>query len=547
MKFTMSSLSAGLVIRSKEVELLAMRGANVVSRVRVPIESADLTQAVRQAVAASALKLKTKKFAIAIPTDDVLIRFFTMPALPKTEWDTAVQFEARKYIPFKTELLIWDYHATQASASKQLEVVFAAIPRDAFHRIQESLAAAGVQPTIVEPRSLSLARLVEPVKGRPSNEFVCLVDVEQDAAHLAIIKNRMPYLTRDISLLPSTNLTAPGQSGGEAVQAEGGARVADAGLAEDLEAGVVDPRAKRLLSELSVSMDFFVREYPSTSIPRVLVCGDETLIGPWCRWLSDRLHCTVELGSALLNQRVQESLPLSFAAAVGLLQAAKDPKGLSLDFLKRSLVKATGVQRAPGMSIATAGGLSALLKTLKTPYAAVCASVAVGLLVALWFVGTLQVEAARRQLEQLVRSKPDVGGLSQMTEQELGPIKEKAEAQLALLKQILGQRVRTAEKLDALARSLPEGVWLTGLTLENHLDAAGKSQLRLTVNGACFLGEQGQELRAIQTFEEQIKRNPTFVRGFSTAQLDQINAQADPQQQHTYRTFQLNCNPEWQL
>ena len=538
--FSFSAPMAGLVIRSKEVEVLSMQGKSVVHHARAKIEGPETTrlvEAIQKAL--SAAGVTAKKLAVSIPSRDVLFRFFTIPNLPKGEWDTAVQFEARKYIPFKTESLVWDYQTVNPGGEgNRLEVVFAAIQRDTFLEIQQALTAAGIQPTTLEPRSLSLARLTQSAKSLSANEFVCVVDVEPETAHLAIVKNRMPYLTRDINLLSMvTELPVVDSSGGAPpLPAEFGTATAQDAAgpmpSQPASEATTDARAERLLSELSVSMDFFMREHPSTTISKVVLCGDEHTLGPWCAWLTERLRCPVELGLSLLTQRVQGSVPLAFASAVGLVQSLKDPASAMLNFLKRSVVKEAEAElSAP-----------AVAASLKTPQAAIAMGVAASLLVASWLAANVAVSRERRQLEQARPLRPDVGwGLNQMEQPALQLVKDKASAHLALLKQAIGGRVSVAEKFDALARSLPEGIWLTGLEFRGEMDQTGKRQFQMVVSGACFLGGSDQELSSIQRFEQQMKSDPHFFSGFTVAQLGRINAKPGPKQ-YTYRTFQLNCD-----
>lgn len=540
MELSMSKMAAGLVVRDKEVELFAVQGKSVTARVRVPMdgnESHQLTHAIQKALSVS--NLRTKRLAVSIPSQDVLFRFFTIPSVPKAELDAAVQFEARKYIPFKTELLIWDYRAIPSSVSGQLGVIFAAIPKELFNSLQEAFAAAGVQPTIIEPRSLSLARLVEGGKADTSNEFVCLVDVDDRAAHLAIVKDHLPYLTREVSFgspQPSEPtaelLRTPVPSAVDASPPP----MEPVSLMSTPE-GEVDPRSQRLLSELSVSINFFMREYPSTTIARVVLFGEEARIAPWCRRLSEHLHCSVDLGSLWLDQRVQGGLPLSFASAVGLLQGVSDPKSVSLDFLKRSLIKPAGPQRSQVLALPMVP--KNILGMLKSPQATVCASMAAGLLAIFWFLGSLMVSVERRQMEQVAQSSADVGwGLKEMTQEELEALKQKSGEQLSLLKRIIDQRERVAAQLDVLVRSVPEGVWFTGIAFQEGIDGQKK---RLSVTGACFLPESGRQLTAIQKFEEQVKRNPIFAGGFRIAQVGQIKIRSEDPERPSYRTFQLNC------
>ena len=131
-----------------------------------------------------------------------------------------------------------------------------------------------------------------------------------------------------------------------------------------------------------------------------------------------------------------------------------------------------------------------------------------------------------------------------MSQDALKPIQENAQKQLTFLQQLMDQRAGAAAKLDALARSLPDGVWITAMTFEDRIDLSGKSMLRLDVNGACFLGGHGEEVSAIQTFERRVKDNAALFKGFQIAQLGQISAQTDLQRQAVYRTFQLNCRSD---
>jgi Tfp pilus assembly protein PilN len=223
---------------------------------------------------------------------------------------------------------------------------------------------------------------------------------------------------------------------------------------------------------------------------------------------------------------------------VGLLQAARHSSAVSIDFLKRSLAKAPGVQRA---AVTTLKELAAVLSTPRGILSVVGPSA--GVLAVFWLASTLMVAAAARQLDQVRRGKPELSlGLDQLTQEKLDEIKTKTTTQATLLRQLKIQRVSVAAKLDALARSLPDGVWLTGLTFQDEMTSSGKSQSSLVVNGACFLGEAGREIDAIEQFKEQIKRNPQFFNGFSAAQVGQINTQVGQPQQQTYQTFLLNCN-----
>ncbi len=519
---------AGLVIRQHAVEVVTMQHGKPAKHVRVLLEGAgdmSLLRAIERALAAA--ECTTKRLAVSLASQDILVRYFTMPAIPKSEWESAAQFEVRKYIPFKTDSLVWDCSVMQAQSKgagapgERLEVVFAAISREAFAQTLSVLATAGIQPTVVEPLSASLAQMVPAGRKLAEHQFVCLVDVEPGQAHLAIVRDGVPFLTRDVNL---------------------GAGQGDAGAGS----ASAEHWAQRMLSELSVSIDFFRREYPGAAVSKIVLFGDERLLEAWPQQFAGALPCPVELGTALLASQAPGA-PLMFAAAVGLLQRRRGRGAVALDFLKRmrpagSTAASGAAQKAAAvLSSATTLDLETMKALLKTPRALAMAAGCVGLLVAVWMFGSLRVTAAQRSLDQMLRSGSGAGArLEGKSPAEITALQALVLEQLAFLKQTIDQRTPLAAKLDGLARSLPDGVWLTDLTFEDRLEAGGQGHSRMVVRGACYLGASGEEIAAIQDFEERVKHNPSLFKGFTAARLDQIDAETD-RQQFTYRTFQLQC------
>jgi len=280
----------GLVLRPHSVELfearLGLGGVRMTKVVSVPIqgtEDAQIVETIRTALAQAGTK--ATRLAVSVPMPDVLLRSFTMPLLPKAEWNTAVRFEARKYIPFKTEELLWNYHVVEQRSAKQLAVAFVGIREQTFTQIRGWLKAVGVTPTLVEAQAVSLARAAAKAPGVSEHQFVGVVDVdlETNTAQLVIVRDQVPYFARSVHL--KLDRTTPLQpSGGEAIEPE----------PSSVSAG--DLRAEVLLSELRLSFDFFTRENPQATIQRVYLYGEQAVIGSWMPWLAEHLRCEVARG-----------------------------------------------------------------------------------------------------------------------------------------------------------------------------------------------------------------------------------------------------------
>ena len=191
-----------------------------------------------------------------------------------------------------------------------------------------------------------------------------------------------------------------------------------------------------------------------------------------------------------------------------------------------------------------------ILQLLKTPQTIAMVALSAALLGAAWVWTGQGITAAQQRMNQVKSVQKTTGwGLDAMGEADLASLKGVVQAQLDLLKQIVDGRLSVAAKPDALARELPDGVWLMDFDYLDELDITGISQPKLTLNGACFLGGDGKELSAIQDFEQNIKKNNTFLKGFNAVQLERIEERVDTQEekQYSYRTFYFNCQPARRL
>ena len=529
----MGRTSVGLVFRSEAVEAVTLkrtwRGVSLgrCARVNMTAETPGqaepdderVAQAIREAL--TACQVTSKDVVASVPARDALLRCFTMPLLPKAEREQAIQFEARKYIPFKIEELTWDYRVIEHRAANQLTVIFVGIRTDALARVRRWLDLAGVEPTAMEALSVSLTRAADRGTKSPPNAHICLVDIEQDVAHIVMMKDRVPYLSRDVSL------SVQGESAGGTGEVAG------------------DRRAELLLSELRLSFEFFAGEHPEASIGTVLLFGEEYTIAPWCAWFSEQLRCPVELGTLSVEVPADSpAVPLQFAGAVGLVRKGLRGADAQLDFLARPKAATRWRSfRLPKPSPEFLQFLHALWKpaAIQGGLAALC------LLAGVW-VGNRHVLAVQSRLTQAINTYPQGGWHPQRkTLEEFRAFQQQLEAQLTFLRATVQQRVSVAQKLDALAKMIPDGVWLEGLSYENQVRSLEPGEPSLTLRGACWLPDSERELVLIGEFVQRLKQDPGFFRGFASAQLGEILASEDPAQRYSYRTFRLNCQTQTKL
>jgi len=523
----MPTVIAGLVLRPQSIEVFEAQGGfgrSKVSKIacRPLSDGEQVAETIK--VALSQAGITAKHLAVSVPAQDVLLRSFSMPILPKPEWSTAVQFEARKYIPFKTDELAWTFHIAEDRAAKHLHVAFLAIRDETLTKIHGWLEAAGVKGAFVEAQAVSLARTVSMPAKAPQHHFVGVVDVDIEAsmAHIVITRNHIPYFAREVHLVL-------GREGQEASSAD------------------IDARAEVLLSELRLSFDFFTRENPQATIQQLVLFGDHLTVSPWVRWLTEQLSCPVVMGELSLEHGQGDVVNLRYGCAVGLALRQLRPSPVKLDFVARSSSKALEGKASKALSLSSTLSPT-LLKAIGK------AAVAQGLaMVAL--IGALSVPAnqpvikARQELQRTIASFSDVGwGLTEKSVTELEALQQQADRRLAVLRELYDERILVTDKLEALAQELPDGIWLSGVSYQHrlNLERPGQGEQRLTIHGACFRPGEGDELEVIGQFAETLKRNRRFFRGLGVGQLGEVTAQ-ETAQQLSYRTFQLNYQAERSL
>ena len=97
---------AGMIIGPDFVQAIeakrTFKGVAITKAFAVPLEaSTDLAHAIQQAM--SGARITAKRIGVSVSAQEVLVRSFSLPLLPKGEWLAAVQSEVRKHIPFKPE------------------------------------------------------------------------------------------------------------------------------------------------------------------------------------------------------------------------------------------------------------------------------------------------------------------------------------------------------------------------------------------------------------------------------------------------------------
>ncbi|MCR4819520.1 MAG: pilus assembly protein PilM [Elusimicrobiales bacterium] len=125
-----------------------------------------------------------------------ILRYFSMPAIPRKFWSKSIPLESKKYIPLSFDNVMMDYDAIPSEQGKKLSVLFGISQKDTIDFLVSLLKEMGFRLASLEISSVSLERLfsyIDP-KDHVSHGYV---HAAEDATHLLFSANGRPVLHRE--------------------------------------------------------------------------------------------------------------------------------------------------------------------------------------------------------------------------------------------------------------------------------------------------------------------------------------------------------------
>jgi Tfp pilus assembly PilM family ATPase/Tfp pilus assembly protein PilN len=455
----------------------------------IPVVRPELSNKRIQAITQSIKKLfqdnkiETKKVVMAIAGKDVLIRYFRMPRLRKSEWATAVKFEARKYVPFKIEELFWDFHVVlpRGKTDKdKMDVTFVAIKKEIAQQYLSILENMSLQTLVLEPAPFSLVRFLALGDQLAKDKATAIVDVDYGMADINIVKNKVCYLTRDVSL----------------------------SLKEDV---LFD----NLLNEIRLSVDYYQKQFPDEQIGKVLLCG-EVDFKNWGRDLTQALKVTVKKAEATYAIKIQEALPpLSMAVAIGLALHNFTNVAPKINLCRTHAAK-------PKVEI-TKESFDFTPAVRQVALQAIILS-CIGLLI-LFFTMNQRLVQQRKELERIISLRPKIRlAIATYSYEGIEKVKKELERKLSFLRFIIDKRIFWTDKFSALPKIIPSGAWLTNLSLSERIVDNDKLRRSLTIKGVAYHDDPVQEIGIITKFISSLQENKEFSQGFAEIKLDSMSS-----------------------
>jgi len=189
-------------------------------------------------------------FYVSLPTKDIILRSFIIPFVRPDEIQTAIKFEAKKYMPFDIQDLSFVFHTIPFAEgqSKRLQVIFFAVRKEVLARYDRIFKQVNAEVSYCEPYMVSLSKALLFRKEVKSTDQFAFLILEQNLGRICFIDQGIPQFIREFSVGASSQSE-------EATDSK-----------EDLNS--------RIVNEVANSFDFYSRQFSGEHIEQMLVSSN---------------------------------------------------------------------------------------------------------------------------------------------------------------------------------------------------------------------------------------------------------------------------------
>jgi len=310
----------------KLIELENKKGRPELTRLAINrIADNDIKTALKDLL--SLAKSPLKRVNVSLSGPSVIVRYIEMPPMKKDELQSAIKFEAEKYIPFSIKDSNIDCAMLDKTSSGSHRVLLVAAKNDEVKKTLSLFKEAGLEVNAIDIDSFAFLNCFQRLKRgarEKADATYGLINIGARFSNMNIITKGNVYFTRDVLW------------GGDAVTT----RISDAMGIKPQEAealkhkpgekrqdvvSVITPVLERLSSQVRMSFDYFESQF-GANVEKLYISGGTAYLFNIVDFLKDNLGVDVVMWdpfedisiSASVTENEVRQAPALFAVAVGL-------------------------------------------------------------------------------------------------------------------------------------------------------------------------------------------------------------------------------------
>ncbi|MFH1397025.1 MAG: pilus assembly protein PilM [Candidatus Omnitrophota bacterium] len=430
-------------------------------------------------------RLEIKEAAVIIPGNDLIIRTFDLPSsLSQRELVGAINYEARKYIPFKIEDLVIGFQWQLDSKAKKFQILLLGIKNDIFDRYLYIFKQLNIKISLIEYSAFSILRFLK-ATGCKFRGITAVVDIdlsESDEGNFIVMDNGYPLFSRDIILSTGANIESPAE---EKIK---------------ISAAAID----KLKAELRMSLDFYQRKFPAKIIQKVYFLSPQDCLAQVEPFMNEKGLPVEFINFTRYTSEVAVSSLGFFKSFGGSLHNAIKHESIKIDFLSSRERVLTDKEKKGSL---TDFSLPEFLSSFKIDFRVVF----LGVLICAFSYGfgLYQAIPIQKAIRDLIDRLPK-SAISDPNSSYDSLFKTSTEYQTKIkeLNALIKRSVYITEQIDALPRLVPSGMWLTNFNFQQE----GMNNREIILRGSVYLEDNEKELQLVNKFLGLLKQSPKFER-----------------------------------
>lgn len=426
---------------------------------------------------------------ISLPPKDLIIRFFEMPNIPRSEIAAGINFEIKKYVPFKIEELAFDYQYNVRAKANIIEVVLCGMKQAPLDGYSKLLQQVNFTAQAYEPGFFSLFRFLV-IKGKITNQkSYVILEFNKEGANILITEKGFPYFTRDIRLAAALGQQAP---------------------SEDL-----DSQMFRLINEVRVSLDYYRRQFLKKEVDEMIVISHlatSNLIDHFSKELGLKVNL-LNLAELVQAEGVAHEMFSDLVKAYGAALRQERPSLITLNLVRqREKAKAGG---GGGLALSSGNLQETVAAFVLENKPALAKGGVIGIIIlvlgyGLGFSKLFPIEKERALA--MVQTPPLLPGIDFSSLEGLQASETQYLSQERDLRELIDNRPMFYKKLVVLSKIVSEGVWIGKMAYIED----GTMMLECHV----YSSEEKARQQKMNKFVTDLRNDAEFQKTFGTIQLN---------------------------
>jgi hypothetical protein len=434
-------------------------------------------------------KVDTNKIVVSLPAQDLIIRFFEMPNIPGSEIAAGINFEMKKYIPFKIEELAFDFQYRVKHKANIIEVVLCGMRQGPLDRYINLFKQLNLEVQAFEPGLFSLFRLLVIKNKISSAHSYVILEFDKGEANIMIADKGFSYFTRDIKLVSSR--------GAVKTQEE------------------FDSVLFRLINEVRVSLDYYRRQFLRKDVDEMIAISTKDYSG-WADNFSKELGLKVSfvsLGDLLKLKDAPEDMLADAGKAFGAALRIERPSLVTLNLGKSKKRSERAVLAMAGLSGESLDQV--IMNFLRESKSALKKGLTIGAVILLigYGMGFSKLFPLERDYAAAsVKQPPLLPGIDLTSLESVKNSETEFTDKERAFSGLFDKYSFFYKKISLVAKLLPAGVWLTSFSYTTD---------PMTLDLICYSYSDDEKERSdnINLFVTHLKQNGDFSKDFSLIDL----------------------------